>query len=260
MAEEQKASGALAKFMRGGTAVAALSKEQRAAALAAALDDGTTGDGEMVYLSFSGQGANYAGWQMGREKKKPDPEAIYVIDPMSIVEGWVIWKGGSPAFKAEWSVYERAAKAMAQKDLPDHGPYNDGDGPQFLMGCSLFDVDEPTRQIKFTTSSTSGRNALGDLLREVMTRMVDDEPEVPVVMLSSEKFVAQGKTNGKPKFVVEGWVTEQEVHAFIEMGDDGDLETLLSGGYAGQGEEEAAEPEPEPEPAPTKRRARRSAA
>jgi hypothetical protein len=259
--EDQKKTGALTAFMNKGGAVA-LSKEQRAAALSEALDEGTSGDGDVLYLNFSGQGANYAGWQMGRDKTKPDPEAVYIVDPLSIVEGWIVWKGGSPAFKAEWSVYERATRRMTVNQLPDHGPYNDGDGPQFSMGMSMFDVDEPGRQIKFGTSSTSGKNALGDLLREVTDRMLADDPEVPVVMLNSEQFTSQGKKNGKPKFVVEGWVTPDEVHAYLAMGDDGDLETLLNGGYTAK-----AEPEPEPEPAADaeaeakpKRRARRSAA
>jgi hypothetical protein len=260
---EEAAGGALAAFMKNDGAVA-LSKEARAQALAEALDDSTTGDGEVVYLSFSGQGANFHGWQMGRDKTSPDPEAVYVIDPSSIVEGWTIWKESGVTFKAEWSVFKRSTDRVQEHQLPDHGPYNDGDGPQKMMGVSLFDTDDPGRQIKFTTTSKSGRNALGDILKEVMARIAGDEPEVPVIMLDSEKFTARGKINGKPKIAVEGWVTPEEVHAFIQLGDDGDLETLLNGGYAGgstaEDQDEAPAEEAAPEPAPTRaRRARRSA-
>jgi hypothetical protein len=262
----EAAGGALAAFMKNDGAVA-LSKEARAQALAEALDDSTTGDGDVVYLSFSGQGANFRGWQMGRDKTSPDPEAVYVIDPSSIVEGWNVWKGGSVAFKAEWSVFKRSTDRVQEHQLPDHGPYNDGDGPQKMMGVSLFDTDEPGRQIKFTTTSKSGRNALGDILKEVMARIAGDEPEVPIIMLDSEKFTAQGKINGKPKIAVEGWVTPEEVHAFIQLGDDGDLETLLNGGYAVEKQaeqvpEDAAVDGLEPSTAaPARaRRARRSAA
>lgn len=260
MADAEKKSGALAAFANKG-GVAALTKAQRAQALAQAVDEGTTGDGEVTYLSFSGQGANYRGWSIGRNKDTPDPENIYILDPTSIIEGWIIWKGGSVAYKTEWSVFDPASRVPGSQ-LPDHGPYADGDGPSLMMGVSMFDIDNPGTQIKFTTSSTSGKNALGDLLKEIAARLDAEEPEVPVIMLSDETFTAQGKKNGKPKFVVEGWTTEEEVHAFLEMGDDGDLETLLNGGYLGtpdgQAEEPEADPEPEPEPEP-KTRAKRSA-
>jgi len=99
---------------------------------------------------------------------------------------------------------------------------------------------------------------VSDLVKQIALRMMDDEPEIPVMRLSSEKFKAKGQTNGKPKFLVDGWVTREEVARFVEAGDDGDVEDLLSGAYL----EEVAdpEPEPEPEPAPKRRSARRSAA
>ena len=97
------------------------------------------------------------------------------------------------------------------------------------------------------------------------------------------------KKNGKPKILVEGWVTMEEVGAFLQMGDDGDLDDLLAGKYVVAAEpapkkkraskkaaepveepeqeeeepeqdlEEEQEEEAEPAPAP-KRRARRTAA
>jgi len=96
------------------------------------------------------------------------------------------------------------------------------------------------------------------IMLDIALHMMNDEPEIPVIRLSSEKFKAKGQTNFKPKFVDVGWVTREEVARFIELGDDGDVDDLLSGAYL---EEQAApEPEPEPEPAPKRRSARRSAA
>ncbi len=260
MAEEKK-TGALTKFAQAG-GVATMSREQRLQAMEGALDD-TTSDSDVTYLSFSGQGKNYGGWQMGRDKKSPDPENVYVVDPLSFFEGWRVWKGGGVAYSIDWSLYEKAQKFVHEADLPDHGPYGVGDGPSMVLGWSLFEVDNPSQRIQFTATSKSARNATGDIIEESFARFRAEEPDVPVIMLDDEAFVAQGKPNGKPKFIVEGWVTMAEVMTFIEMGDDGDLETLLNGGYLKSGDTQAAEePEqedaPEPEPQP-KSRSKRSA-
>jgi len=247
MTNDKKNTGALAAWAGGGGV--AVNKAAIAAALIESANAGSTGDGgDMDYMSFSGQGANYAGWKVGRDKKAPDPDSVYIIDPQSALEGWNCWKGGSVAEKHEWGVFDRATMAVSQSQLKDHGPYADGDGWQFMMGLSMFDIDAAERQIKFTTTSKSGKNVLADLNKEVAQRIMADEPFVPVVTLGSEQFTAQGKKNGKPKISVEGWVTMEEVGVFMQMGDDGDLDDLLAGKY------EAA-----PEPAPKKRAAKKVA-
>ena len=257
MAEEEKKGGALTAFAGGGKV--AVSKEARAAALMESAEAGGSGGGDTIYLTFSGQGANYAGWKIGRDKKKPDADAVYIVDPDSSTEGWTCWKGGSPVAKHEWSVFERKTMAVSQAQLEDHGPYADGDGWQFMMGISMFDVDEPGQKITFSTTSKSGRNALGDMTKEIAERIIADDPEVPVIQLTSEMFEAQGKKNGKPGFDIEGWVTPAEVFAFLEAGDDGDLEDLLAGGYEATSHAEEPEVEEEQEEAPAPKRRRRKA-
>jgi hypothetical protein len=248
MTDQKKTTGALAAWAGGGGI--AVNKAAIAAALLESAAAGSTGDGgDLDFMSFSGQGANYAGWKIGRDKKAPDQDSMYVIDPQSAVEGWTCWKGGSPIEKSEWGVFDRATMSVSQSQLKDHGPYSDGDGWQFMMGLSMFDIDAADRQIKFTTTSKSGKNVLADMNKEIAGRILADEPFVPVVTLSSEQFTAQGKKNGKPKIVVEGWVSMEEVGVFLSMGDDGDLDDLLGGKY------EAA-----PEPAPKKKRASKKAA
>lgn len=260
MAEEKK-TGALAMWASGAGVPA--QREEIAKALLASANAGSTGSAgdDVEFLTFSGQGKNFGGWKIGRDKVSPDPEAIYVIDPLSAVEGWTCWKNGGVAEKHEWSVFERATKQIPRAQLQDHDTDEaSGDGWQFMMGIAMFDVDAPGKMIKFTTTSKSGRNVLSDLTREIATRLITGEPHVPVVLLGSETFQAQGKTNGKPKLVTEGWVTTEEVGVFLSMGDDGDVETLLNGGYAPKSLP-SEEPEPPPAAAGGKRRLpRRSAA
>lgn len=229
MPEETKKTGALAAFAQTGGMVKA-DKKALAAALAQSNDDNTTGGGDKEYLSYSGKRSR---WSIGRENKEPDPDALYVMDPQTALEGWTCWKGGKPTEKHAWSVVSRATHAIPASQLKDHGPYADGDGWKNMTGIWMFDVDEPGKVIEFTTTSASGRNSLGDITREMVDRMLADEPDIPIVRLHSEQFEAQGKTNGKPVFVVEGWATREEVAAFIEAGDDGDVDKLIDGGYEG---------------------------
>tara|TARA_R110000851_G_scaffold174949_6_gene321188 strand:- start:741 stop:1541 length:801 start_codon:yes stop_codon:yes gene_type:complete len=266
MADSNTKTGALAAWAGGGGVPA--NKEAVAAALLASAGAGQTGSDAMDYMSFSGQGANYAGWKLGRDKVAPDPDAVFIIDPLSNVEGWNCWVGGAVKEKHEWGVFDRNTAGVDASDLKDYGPYKDGDGWQFMLGVSMFDIDAADRQIKFTTTSKSGKNVLADLTGEVAKRIIDDDPYVPVVRLSSEKFTAQGKINGKPMIVVDGWVTMPEVSKFLEMADEGDYDDLLSGKYVSEANEvpveepveTVSEAEPVDEPVVRKKRARRPAA
>jgi hypothetical protein len=153
---------------------------------------------------------------------------------MSALAGWTCWKGGSPTDKVEWSVYAPRNTHTTQNQLADHGPYKDGDGWKSMLGLSMLDIDAPGKKITYTSTSKSGCNTIADLTSEIGERLIAEEPEVPLIRLDDETFVAQGKSNGKPLFIVEGWVTREEVEAFLNAGDDGDLDDLLAGKYAAE--------------------------
>jgi len=256
MTEENKTSGALAAWVGGG----AITDENRAA-LGAALKEaagavksggGSGGDGEFEFLTFSGQGARYTGWMVGRDKRKPDPDAVYIVNAHSAVKGIKCWKSNAVVGHHQWSAFKDATDSIKIKDAEDHGPYPDGDGWKSELGISMVDVDNPDMRLVFATTTVSAINSLGDLIEEIGTRIIGGEPEFPIVTLGSDAFTTRGKPNGKPTFNVEGWVTLPEINAYIAAGDDGDLDDLLAGEYDEAAEEEA--------PAPTKRRARRTAA
>ncbi len=244
MSDEEK-RGELSKFVQTGALQTKADRIAAAKALEDAANDGMSGDGDVTYLTYSGKRQR---WSLGREKASPDPEALYVVDPDTIVEGFTCWKGGQPVGKHEWNAFERSTKAVPQSALQDHGPYKDGEGWMNTIGWLMFDLDDPTVAIKFTTSSVSGRNVVGALVKEMTSRLLDDEPEIPIVKLDDEEFTAQGNTNGKPLFPVEVWVSREEVEAYIHD-DDGTPDMLMDGDYVGAA---AQEPEPEPEPEPEK--------
>ena len=102
MAEEQK-GGALSAYVQSG---ALRTKEERIAKareIRAAANAVSTAGGDSVFLTYSGKRSR---WSLGREKASPDPEALYVIDPDTTVQGWTCWKGGQAVGKHEWNLYD----------------------------------------------------------------------------------------------------------------------------------------------------------
>ena len=169
------------------------------AGLSEIIDDSGEGSGPLGFdfMSFSGKTGRYA---VGRDKEEVDPGQLFLLEPKAVVEGWTCWKGNRPVDRVEWGVFNRSANRVAKDDLDDHGPY----------------------QIKFTTNSASGNNAIKDILKKIVERVAAGEPHIPLVFFDSETFTAQDQTNYKPKLVVDAWVDRPSVTAFFagEMSED----------------------------------------
>lgn len=244
-------AGALAKFAQSGALQ--LSDEEAAAALRRSADGGSTGGGgDFEFLSFSGKKGTYS---LGRDKSDISPDDLFIVEPLAAVEGWTCWKGGRPVAKHEWSAYD-TTNAVAPADLADHGPYSElgGEGWQQMRGIGM--LSEDGKMVKFTLTSVSGRNVFADLNNEISDQLERGDPSIPVVCLSAEEFTAKGQVNSKPVISVQGWVTRDEVSAYMAAEDNGSLDDLLEGKYAPAEKLEAPEEEPE---APKKRRRHRAA-
>ena len=210
-----------------GTAdLPAMTDADMANALQEHSDESPNSGGGVTYLSFSGKTGNYS---LGRNKDDIDPDDLFLLEPQSIIEGWVCWKSNKPVARVEWSIYQRKAQAVLEADLEDHGPYrqNMGEGWQPLLGFGVMSTDGQMTPIKFTVTSKSGRNAIDDMIEEVKKRMQAGEPAMPLMGFDSETFVAMEQTNYKPQFEVESWVTREAAAAYF----DGtlDLEALIDG-------------------------------
>lgn len=217
-------STALSAWSASGGALA-VSDEDAIAALAGSSQSHSTGGTEFV--SFSGKRGT---WELGRERQDDYSDWLAILDYRTIVEGWTCWKGGSPVGKVSWSVYNRAAEGVGFGALQDHGPYAEGDGWSPLLGGKflLFFAGDEVRHATFETNSKSGRNAFGDLQRDVLKQIATpatSKARFPVMEFGRDTFVAQGKTNYLPVFKVLGWATEDEVTSFME--DPGSLETFV---------------------------------
>ena len=177
------------------------------------------------YLSFSGKTGAYA---LGKDREDIDPEALYLVEPMSFTDGWICWKSSRPVDRIEWNYLDQGS-AVFESDLKDHGPYNSamGEGWSTLLGLGCVSLDKEMTQIKFSSNSISAKNSITDLHNEIKDRAARGEAQIPVIHFDKQQFEAQGAKNWKPKFVVEAWVTRESAGAYASGGLT--LDDLVSG-------------------------------
>lgn len=171
------------------------------------------GEGDVQFLSFSGKTGAYA---LGKDKVGMDPDAIYIVEPMMFLAGWICWKGGKPVERIEWSFF--SGTSVPEADLKDYGPYNSqaGEGWFDLLGFGCLSVDGEQTAVKFSSNSASAKNAISDMIEEIKTRSRAGEPSLPAIQFSGEQFEAQGQTNWKPVFTPNTWVTRDQASLFFE--------------------------------------------
>lgn len=234
-------STSLATYAKGGN-LPTLDKDAMAQALASAGAEESTGSPSegVEYVSFSGKTGAIT---YGRDRDDLDQGELFLMEPRSAFRGWICWKDNKPVARHQWSIYQPEL-AIPQSKLEDKGPYNrQQDGWQSMIGFGFMSTDGEVVQYSFSTNSTSGKNAVGDLFDEIAQRTINGEPNFPLFYFNREKFQAKGEWNFKPKFEIEEWITEEEAAAML--GGEADAE-------AEPEPEVAAEPE-EAKPARTRR-------
>ena len=208
-------TNSLTSYLSSDQGTALVAPEELARALIETSDDATSSGGSGIdYLSFSGKTGLYA---LGRDRGEVDPDQLYLVGPHTYVGGWVCWKGSKALDRVEWLSTERKHKAVAFADLDDHRPYREsaGEGWQQMLGFQLIAMDAMRGEIKFSSTSKSGRNAIGDLMKEAGARAGSKEPHIPLISFDSTSFEAQGQTNFKPVMVVAAWVTDVGASAYM---------------------------------------------
>lgn len=229
-------STSLAAYAKGGN-LPSIDRDAMAQALSQASTEESTGSGGdgVEYVSFSGKTGAIT---FGRDRDDLPQDELFLMEPRSAFRGWVCWKDNKPIARHQWSIYQPQL-AIKERDLEDKGPYSrQQDGWQSMLGFGFMSEDGEV-QYSFSTNSTSGKNAVGDLFDEIAQRTIRGEPNFPLFYFTKERFQAQGEWNYKPKFDIEEWITEDEAAAMLS-------------GEAVEDEPEVL-PEPEPEPARTRR-------
>ena len=234
-------STSLTAYAKGGN-LPTIDRDAMAQALVAASSEESTGSASegVEYVSFSGKTGAIT---YGRDRNDLDQSEVFLMEPRSAFRGWICWKDNKPVARHQWSIYQPQL-AVKEKDLEDKGPYARAqDGWQSMLGFGFISTEsDEVVQYSFSTNSTSGKNAVGDLFDEIAKRTINGEPNFPLFRFTKEKFQAQGEWNFKPKFDIDEWLTEAEAAELM--------------GAEVEEPEVQPEPEPEPEPEVTTRRTR----
>lgn len=202
------------------------------------------------YMNFSGKRGVYT---IGQDNREIHKDEVWIVDVTSFEEGWVCWKGGTPAATRLANIYNGVP--VEQPDPNEFGPFTgDGDGWSQAKAMVLKSCDND-QQGYFKINSVSGVSAMAELIGEFAERAASGLPCWPVVRLDKEEFTARGYKNFKPKFAIEGWLDNDGI-ARLVAGDDV-MVILEDGGNTDQIEDQTEEePEEEPEPPKTTRRRR----
>ena len=202
----------LTKYLDGAK-LPAISAEDMAGAMIETTAATTSGGGDGVqFLSFSGKMDVYA---LGRDKAPIDPDQLYIVEPQSLMRGYICWKGSKVVGRVSWSIYE-PEKEVHKLDLPDHSPYRDGEGWNSLLSFGCVEASAARTAVSFSSSSVSGRNSIGGLIDEISARLLAGEPYIPLILFGSESFMAQDQKNYKPILDVDCWLTREQSMAWFD--------------------------------------------
>ena len=175
--------------------------------LLAALEDsaakdprGASADGS-DYGSFSGKLGKYS---LGKDKVDADPNELWLVNVSSFQDGWICWRGNVAVATRMYPL----GTPVPSPDLNEHGPFtNDGDG-WYQAKAMVFKSIDTGQQIYFKNNTVSGVSEMAQLQKEVIANMRAGLPYWPIISLASDKFTAQGRTNFKPIFKIDGWLSD----------------------------------------------------
>jgi hypothetical protein len=233
----------VAKSVFGGGIVVKDMKAMAEKAQASAMNNPRQGapDGS-DYMNFSGKRGMFS---IGKDNRKIDEDERWLVNVASFEDGWVCWKGGKPAATRLLNIYS-GLPPIPTPDPSEFGPFSkDGEGWYQAKAMVLKSLDED-QQGYLKVNSVSAVAEVATLIEEFSKRAAVGEPCWPVVRLEAEEFSAQGYKNFKPKFIIEAWLSEEQLAA---LADGADVDDMIGGDV-----EEVSQLPPPKEEAPRRRR------
>ena len=215
----------LANYLPGAN-LPALSEKELGAALIASADAIRTGGGGGLYLKFSGKSGLYTLSDTGLPPAKDD---TFIVEPQSFIKGWTCWMNQKDKARHKWSIHDKATDAVHKDDLENFGPYKASEGWKAMAGFGCFSMTDENKMYSFENTSTSGRNSVAALMKEIGARAEKNEPSMPVITFTAEEFTSGDNTNIKPLFPVESWVTREAFGAYLDPDVKYDLDDLMDG-------------------------------
>lgn len=241
-------------LFKGGTSVVSgANLAQRMAE--SAQNDPRGGSGDSLYLNFSGKLGRYT---IGPNNRRVEADEMWVINIASFEDGWVCWKASRPAAQRMSNIF--TGVPIPAPDPEELGPFDtrNGEGWHQAKAVTMKSLDND-EQGYFKINSKSGVSALAALQREIVERSQAGLACWPIVRLDNEEFKAQGYTNFKPVFHIDGWLNDENVVKLADPEADFDALLSASGGSASTDGDDDNEDE-EPPAAEQHRRRRRSSA
>lgn len=208
-----------------GSSVAIKNRQEMAQRAAASASNGARGgapDGS-VYMNFSGKRGVYTVGS-GDNKRTVQEDELWLINVSSFEDGYICWKGGSPASTRMANIYSGTPVAAPAPD--ELGPFNSqkGEGWYSAKGWVFKSLDEDT-QAYLRLNSVSGVAEMSSVIEECASRMGNDMACWPIVQCTAEDFEAQGFKNSKPIFKIYGWLDDD---ALAKLADpDADIDELI---------------------------------
>lgn len=195
---------------------------------------GAAPDGS-TYANFSGKRGRFE-VGTGESKRTIEGDEWWLLNVASFQEGWVCWQGGRPTAKRMANIYNEPPVPQPtvdeQNEVRQSG--KDGDGWFAAKAWVMKSLDDGT-QAYFLNNSVSGVSEMADMMKAFSERAQGGMPAWPIFQCQMEEFSAQGYKNFKPKFVIVGWLGDEQV-AKLAQDEKGDLdiEDLIAEAAAGQ--------------------------
>jgi len=233
----------------GGQVAAVDTKSLAQKAAASAQNSPRAGaPGGADYLNFSGKRGVYT---IGQEKRRVDEDELWVVNVTSFEDGFVCWKASKPVGTRMANIFTGVPIQQPQDDEGGPFDYDRGEGWHQAKGMVLKSLDDDDgQQGYFKINSVSGVAEMADLMDAFARRAAEGEPAWPIIRLSMEEFEAQGFKNFKPKFIFEGWLTDDQMTQLAQDPDMDVSEWLDSA----PSEEKKPAPKAEPKGKATRRR------
>lgn len=222
------------------------------AALGDAVQDMGSGGG--VYMKFDGNSGTYS---YGSTADELAPGSLLAMNALSLERGHICWKDEKVV--DEIMVHFSKGAPPSKADLPDHGPYDDGDGWQEQSVITFKMIEEPFHELIFKATGIAKRNAVSRVVGDFMKSYKTNPGLVPIVEIDEVEFEskakgARGARKHAPVFKIIDWRPEEDLVALTEGSEDDYVEDGVE-----QEALPAPEAEPEPEPQPTRRPPQRPA-
>lgn len=184
------------------------------------------GEGGKAFMKFNGNDGKFS--YGGDENPLQDGDQ-FVMNPLSYRRGYVTWVASRVVNETMRGITEGKMPTLAE--LPDNGPYAEGDGPVEQYTIELATTFEPHIEMIFQANNGSKRRAFAALMKDFNATYKNHPGKFPVVEISSTEFEAtinnRKITKYAPKFKIITWITTEQMEEMKSEAQEGSPEDYV---------------------------------